>query len=192
MTLRIVMAIGLLFLGQLAEAAKDEDLKKLEDILEKKEEKQITLDLQGADMRSFNLDHPKDNGRIFKGSIMKKANFSGMTLKDMIFESVDLEGANFENTRLISVKFVDCHLKDATFKGATYRYGSFRGSNLQGTSFEGAELESLSYSGAILIDTLFTDAKLFRVSFEHTKEKENVSFESADLKDCSGTGFRLF
>lgn len=52
MTLRIVMVIGLLFLGQLAEAAKDEDLKKLEDILEKKRRK---TDNFGSTRRGYAL-----------------------------------------------------------------------------------------------------------------------------------------
>ena len=172
-----------LFAASLA-AANPDDIKKLDQFLTR-EESQAPLDLEGADMRPYNLDEPEGKGKEFIGANMQKALFVGKVIRDIRFKDVNLEGANFEGADLSKVSFEHCRLQRAIFKNAKLRFGGFRDCNVSEANFDGADLESIGFTKVILNDSSFNKTNLFRVSMVDT-EHSNVSWKNATKKDCSG------
>lgn len=80
-------------------AANPEDIKKLDQFLTREESK-APLDLEGADMRPYDLNRPKGKGKEFTGANMKGSLFMGKTIRGIWFEGIDFEGANFEGAKL--------------------------------------------------------------------------------------------
>jgi uncharacterized protein YjbI with pentapeptide repeats len=165
-------------------AANPEDVKKLDQFLTR-EESQTPLDLQGTDMRPYNLDEPKGKGKEFTGANMQRALFMGKDIRGIRFKGVNLEGANFEGADLSSVSFEHCPLQGVNFKNAKLRFGGFRNCDISKANFDGADLESISFTDVTLNESSFNKTNLFRVSMVRTVHS-NVSWKNATKKDCSG------
>ena len=88
-------------------------------------------DLQGADLRSANLQVADLRCADLQGADLRGADLQRANLR-----SADLRGADLQRADLL-----DANLRGADLQGADLRYANLRSANLQGADLQGADLD---------------------------------------------------
>ena len=118
----------------------------------------------GADFCNADLKRIKADGSIWKGSILKKANF----------QQASLVRARFPESQLQEAIFDRCDLAQGVFEDARMNGAVLTNANLLRTGFDRADLTDASLDGANLYEAGFWDAVLLRATWEGAEATDSL------------------
>ena len=94
----------------------------------------------------FRAENPQlDFGILFKGVVLKKADYSGMNLTNIDFTGSNMAGTNFEGS-----DFSDSILKDVNFYNANLKRANFLNCETRGANFDSAALFQANFENTIV------------------------------------------
>lgn len=176
----------------------------------RKENPEITIDIQGINLQGANF-----RGANFRGINFRDADLNGINLKDADLQGSSFWGANLQNAILQNANLDDVDLfqtdlknaclKDVTLRGvnlhnAKFEGVDFKGANLEGLDFHGgrlpcAELQRANLQNSILRRVRFQKANLREVNLQGANLQEayleNANLQKADLRQADLEGANI-
>ena len=107
-------------------------------------------------------------------------NFKGSKLKKINFSESDIIRSQFKNTHLKDCIFKDSRLIAASFENAVIEDSDFSNTDCTGVDFGKSQLSYVDFKDANLKNAVFTNASLKNVSFEGAEVEDSI-FSEKDI-----------
>lgn len=151
----------------------------------RKENREVKLDLNGANLRGAIL-----RGAILNGAILSEADLSEAILFNAKLSRANLKGSNLRRANFIRANLIEANLEGVNLQGsnfiAAYLMGAnFEGANLEGVNLEGVNLSNANLGGADLTKANLSEANLFNANLRRASLKaaclSRVAFNSTKM-----------
>lgn len=110
---------------------------------------------------------------IIKNQLLQEATYSHDTFQNLIFEKSRFKKINFSNNTYNRFECVDCEFESCDFSNMEWIGGAFHR-----TIFKNCKLTGTNFAEALLQNCQFIDCTITYASFNFTKLKRVVFFES--------------
>ena len=148
----------------------------------RKENTDVEIWLQGADLRNAYLEGANLNFASLEGAYLNEALLEGAYLTEALLEGADLCNAHLEDAHLNFASLEGARLCQAHLGGADLNFASLEGANLNMTHMECSNLSGANLEGAQFYRAHLEGASLFKAHLE------GADFDAAHLEGAKFRG----